>query len=953
MKYQNLLKPLLSYGLALFLLMYGLSAYAQQPTVWKGLYHDNAMQKQAKPASKVSSDLLVLKKEYDSFTTTRGAAKTGPFKPSNKSAQIHQGYVTIHAAAEGNTQTLLAELQAAGMINGAAFGNLVSGKMPVGRLDKLSGLKSLRFARAAYSTANIGETTSQGDVAQRSDVARSKYNVSGKGVKIGIISDSYNSLSGAKEGVESGDLPGEGNPDGDTTEVEVLEDMPALTGTDEGRGMAEIIHDVAPGASLAFHTADGGQANYALGILALQEDSCDLIVDDIIYLDEPLFQDGIIAQAVDYVSSKGVGYFCSAGNYGRDSYEAEFAPSDSTYIYGQAHSFANGDQLQNITVPRFSTVRIVFQWSDPFYSVSGGDGAQSDLDIYLMDSLGLNVLAHSFESNEGNDPFEYIEFTNYGFQTTFNLLIEKYSGPAPAKIKYIVFGGAITEHQTNSPTIFGHHNAENAIAVGAAFWFFTPEYGYNPPIVEEYSSAGGVSTLFDTQGNPINQIRQKPAFTAPDGGNTTFFGQFISFIGDFDEYPNFFGTSASAPHATAVAALMMEASNYTLSKAQIVQTLQSTSLDMDDPLMPEFQEGYDYRTGSGFIQTDAAVAAVFKGQQVLSFTLVNADNGKDLLEIEEGTEINLALLPTTNLNIRANTNGKVGSVVFEFDGNLITENTPPYALGGDSHTVRPLKYKPLVPPLMPGDYTLSATPYSLARGEGKAGANLSIYFTVIEQISVVSFTLVNADNAQDIYEIEDGAEINLDELPTTNLNIRANTDNKRTGSVIFDFYRPDVMDVITATENRWPFALGGDFNNGGKKYRVLEPALSPGEYLLLATPYSGSGGTGSEGVGLLVEFEVTGSNYVVARKAIAKENGSDAGLQVFPNPVANKFTLKLNRTSEPVDVNLYNPKGQLVRSFRESGLPEKQVDMTDLPAGLYMLKVQGNGRSQTLKIVKQ
>jgi hypothetical protein len=161
------------------------------------------------------------------------------------------------------------------------------------------------------------------------------------------------------------------------------------------------------------------------------------------------------------------------------------------------------------------------------------------------------------------------------------------------------------------------------------------------------------------------------------------------------------------------------------------------------------------------------------------------------------------------------------------------------------------------------------------------------------------------------------------------------------------------MDIITVTENKWPYALGGDFNNGGKNYRAIEPALTPGEYLLLATPYSGSNGTGTEGNGLFIEFGVVGSNDVVARKAASRENKSDADLQVFPNPVANKFTLKLNRTSEPVDVNLYNPKGQLVRSFRAAGLPEKQVDMSDLPAGLYMLKVQGNGRSQTMKIVKQ
>ena len=42
-----------------------------------------------------------------------------------------------------------------------------------------------------------------------------------------------------------------------------------------------------------------------------------------------MFQDGIIAQAVDVVKATGVSYFSAAGNNGRDSYEAPFDPSDS------------------------------------------------------------------------------------------------------------------------------------------------------------------------------------------------------------------------------------------------------------------------------------------------------------------------------------------------------------------------------------------------------------------------------------------------------------------------------------------------------------------------------------------------------------------------------------------------------------------------------------------------
>lgn len=958
MKYLNLPRLLLSYAIALCLVISGFAVKAQQPSVRKIPFSQQALSRQAKPVSKVSNDLLGLKKEFESYVSKRGNARTSaafePLKPLNKMAPVQNGYVTVDAVADGNTQSLLSDLKAAGMINAVAFGRIVSGRIPIGQLDKMADMASLRFVRAAYSTANIGEATSQGDVAQRSDIARSKYKVEGRDVKIGFISDSYNALEGAEAGVLSGDLPGEENPNGYTTPVQILEDLYPGEGTDEGRAMAEIIHDVAPAATLAFHTALGGQANFAQGIIDLKDAGCDLIVDDIIYLAEPFFQDGIISQAVDFVSNEGVGYFCSAGNYARNSYESEYTPSDKTYIFGQAHSFAPGDELQDITIARGNTVRIVFQWSDPFYSVSGASGAKSDLDIYLMDNAGLNVLASSYESNIGGDPVEIIEYRNLGFETTFKVLIEKYSGPNPAKIKYIVFGGEIAEHATNSATIFGHHNAENALSVGAAFWFFTPEYAADPPVIQQYSSVGGTPTLFDASGNPVNIVRPRPVFTAPDGGNTTFFGQLISFAGDFDQYPNFFGTSAAAPHATAVAALMMEAGNYSLSKAQIVQAMQSTSIDMDDALLPDFQTGFDYQTGSGLIQADAAVAAVFKGQQLVSFTLINADNGKDLLKIEEGTVINLAALPTTNLNIRANTNTKVGSVIFEFNGKTVTENSPPYALAGDSHTQLPFKYNSLNPPLTPGEYSLSATPYTLSKGKGKAGISLTVTFIVTEQIDVVSFTLVNADNAEDIYELTDPvAVIDLDELPTKNLNIRANTNSKRTGSVIISLTLPDGGDIITAVENRWPFALGGDFNNGGKNYKALDPALTAGDYLLRASAFTGKNGEGSEGPERLIQLTVVGGENTIARKAFSAENNQAGTLRTFPNPVVDKFTLQFGSESGLNEVTIYNPKGQVVHNFLISGAPEKRVDMSGLPAGLYMLKVQGNGRTQTMKILKQ
>ncbi len=95
---------------------------------------------------------------------------------------------------------------------------------------------------------------------------------------------------------------------------------------DEGRAMAQIVHDMAPGADLAFATAFvGGDVGFANNIRALANAGADVIVDDIIYFSEPFFQDGIIANAVTDVTNDGVAYFSMAFNnngLGKNSYEA-------------------------------------------------------------------------------------------------------------------------------------------------------------------------------------------------------------------------------------------------------------------------------------------------------------------------------------------------------------------------------------------------------------------------------------------------------------------------------------------------------------------------------------------------------------------------------------------------------------------------------------------------------
>jgi hypothetical protein len=585
--------------------------------------------------------------------------------------------IAVDAVTRGDPQRLKQALVDLGLQEPSVYANDVGGWLPVNQIAAAAARAELVSMRASMWRARGVMVTSQGDFAQRSDVVRSTPTMlTGAGVTVGILSDSFDCYgvydrpgSGVPAGGVRGYAPfGFATDDASFDEtngylpatVSVLEEATCkqygqplqLPFADEGRAMMQIVHDVAPGAALSFHTATNTEADFANGIGALASAGATVIADDVGYFDEPFFQDGIVAQAIDAANARGVAYFSAAGNNGQISYENK-TPSFATAGTGanageMLLTFGmNGGTPQTylpVNIPAMfpgEFIGLIVQWDQPYVTgAPGSPGASSQIDLCVTGAPANSTVINDLDGNPMTcttpnstkvDPVQILVLGNPASNNnntsaaTVHLIIGLKNGsPAPRLIKVVVAadgapGSSIAAFDTRSPTLQGHPGAAGAAAVGASFFAQTPRCGINAvAVLESYSSAGGDPILFDSSGVRLAtpQYRQKPDFIGPDGVNTSFFGFPLAGSGFNDTssvaqcandptYNNFFGTSAATPHVAAVAALMRQAKP-ALTPAQIYFALQATALPMPLGGNPT----PDYLSGYGFIQADAAFTPI-------------------------------------------------------------------------------------------------------------------------------------------------------------------------------------------------------------------------------------------------------------------------------------------------------------------------------------------------------
>jgi Subtilase family len=409
----------------------------------------------------------------------------------------------------------------------------------------------------------------------RADQFVTQTGTNGAGITVGVLSDNVSSLALIQA---RGELPA----------VQVVAPSPggtpSTTPGDEGTMMLEEIYAVAPGANLAF-CGPNTTTEYVGCVGQLIAAGATIIVDDQAYVfDDLMSSSSPFAQAVQSTLAQNptVALFTVTENYNGSYWEGPYAPTALASLgYGPLTCSANGqvDYYINsfngavgdtLTVNTAKTYALTFQWADPF-----GQNA-SNFDFYWVNSstnaTGCVSASGSTNTFIGGNATPLAAGTYYVYVATPDASL------AGKFMKFFVGGDGDTALSifTSGSVVSPQAFVPGVITVGAV----NGSDGIGNTI-ESYSGLGPINLVYPTP----TQV-QAPWFVAPDAVYVDASGT------NFTTWPdgNFHGTSAAAPNAAAVAALIRGAFP-SLTPAQLTSALQTGATQLGNTV-PDGVFGY-------------------------------------------------------------------------------------------------------------------------------------------------------------------------------------------------------------------------------------------------------------------------------------------------------------------------------------------------------------------------
>ncbi len=572
--------------------------------------------------SKVAASVLRLLDRIDAADTTAdrkqaaGAAAAGPqdlsilsdgllkVRPTGEVEVVLHAKGSVGGAEEAAVRALGAEIVITLKTPG-----MIQAWIPAKRIADAAALPWV----AAVTPPDYGHTNphptnpidSEGVSLHNADIAQAQ-GINGTGVTVGVISNGVANLAASQARNE---LPA----------VNVI----SVGSGDEGTAMLEIVHDMAPGAALAFHANGGGTAGHVTAVQNLVAAGVNVIAEDLAFDAQPAFQQGVVANARENAAIAGVSVHSSSGNRGQNHTARVAAVGTGGGPDGKAGPFA-GCTVQPTNVVAIApgndttfdmtlgnATSFTLQWSEPrAIFPTAGQGGFTNLDLMIMDAALTKCLYQSTgaQANGVGDTIEQIATTSGTNNTAVKVVVNVTGTSTAVAAPLLDLRWRGSAGETDTPTRAGSNDPDKnytgrAFVIGAVFG--------TSGALEGYSSAGPVDLRLTTicpggaagpctgVAGPAAQQFQGLDFLGADGTSVSGVGNFGAGTCPAPSVnPQgqclFFGTSAAAPHAAGCDALVRDLIGAAAAPATVRARLASTAQDIAPP-------GEDSTTGAGIL----------------------------------------------------------------------------------------------------------------------------------------------------------------------------------------------------------------------------------------------------------------------------------------------------------------------------------------------------------------
>jgi len=426
-----------------------------------------------------------------------------------------------------------------------------------------------------------------GGTIMRADQYISQTTVNGTGVTVGVMSDDATNMAVIQA---RGELP---SPIQDLTSATTTIASP----TDEGTMMLQEVHAVAPGATLMFCGSQTG-VEYVNCVSSLAAAGASILVDDIgIAIEDLMSAQNPVTTPVGNTLNQypGVALFTITHNQNGTYWEGTYQPvslaslgysNETCAANGQVDAYVEsfgGQYQQIVTAKAAGTYFTKLQWADPFTQNS------SNFDVYMADSSTGTVTCYP---SAGQSMSQLFGNLSYSAGVTYYFVVATPDASLSGKfLKLLVDGDGETtlSMSTTGSVISPQAFAPGVMSVGAVLGLD----GIGNTI-ENYSGRGPINLPLPT----LTQL-QAPSFVAPDAVYVDAAG--TNFQSQLGSDGTFHGTSAAAPNAAGVAALLRSAFP-SLTPSALTTAMQSGAVQLGSSV-PDGTVGYGRIDALGALAT--------------------------------------------------------------------------------------------------------------------------------------------------------------------------------------------------------------------------------------------------------------------------------------------------------------------------------------------------------------